>query len=312
MNILVIGGTGFIGSHLVESLTRNKEYNVSIISVSDIKTSPIMNIADKVKFYNQDISDGNAVEKLIGKINPDVIVHMAANTNVERDYHNVSTMIKDNLLTTLNIYTASLALNNLKCIITFGTVEEYGQNKSPFTEDQKELSVSPYSFSKTCVTHLSSYFYRIHHLPIVSVRPFLTYGEYQENQFIPYVIKKCLKNETVNMTKGEQTRDFIYVGDVADAIVSIIKKPEKVIGQILNICTGKEIKVKKAALLIKKITGSSSQINFDALQYREGENMHFYGSNKKIASLLNWAPKFSFEDGLRKTIKWYEAQSRKE
>lgn len=304
--ILVTGGTGFIGGHLVRELVKQGS-EIAVISRQDIEHTPIRDL--KIEFYKHDLTDRSETERTINRFKPTIITHLAAHINLDRDYNLIDAIIEDNFLSTLNIYRSCMGLENLKCIISSGTVEEYGQNQAPFIETQRELPVSPYSFSKTCITHLSSYFSRIHSLPIVTVRPFLTYGENQTNQLVPFVIRKCLNNETINTTKGEQTRDFIYVKDVVDALITIMKNPEKVVGEILNICTGKETSIKDVVLLIKKYTDSESKINFGALEYRKGENMHFFGSNQKISALLGWKPKYSLEQGIKNTTDWFKSKA---
>jgi len=304
--VLVTGGTGFIGSSLVRKLLKMK-FDVTIASISDIEQSPIKDLKNEISFYKMDLTNQEETKRLIKNVNPSIIIHLAAKIDLRRDPEIIESMMKDNFFITLNIYRASLSLDNIKCIITLGSAEEYGQNKAPFNEKQKEMPVSPYSLSKTCMTYLSSYFCNIHKIPIVVLRPSVVYGENQTSkQFIPYIITKCLKNEPIDMTKGEQTRDFIYVGDLSDAIIKISKNPTRVIGKVMNICTGEKIRIRDAAFMIKKYTKSKTKMNIGAIKYREGENMHFYCSNKKANSLLNWSPKYPFKKGIKKTIEWYK------
>ena len=305
-NILITGGAGFIGSNLIRALIE-LDFNISVIGLDNIKNSKISDLKDKINFFQSDLSSKYNLREILKKSNPSIIIHLASLINLKRDINLIETMMK-NFETTLNLYNESSNLDELKCIISLGSAEEYGDNSSPFNEKQREAPSSPYSLSKTCVNYLSSYFYRIDNLPITTIRPFVVYGEYQtNNQLIPYIISKCLKNEEIITTTGEQTRDFIYIKDLIRAIIKIIENfDKKLFGETINICTGNEIKIKDAILFIKKETNSNSKINFGALPYRGGENMHFFGSNEKAKLLLNWNPKYSFEEGIKRTINWHK------
>ena len=115
----------------------------------------------------------------------------------------------------------------------------------------------------------------------------------------------------VDMTEGKQGKDFIYIRDVLDAIALILENPQKVLGELINLCTYKEITLRDIALTIKKKTGSLSKLNFGALKYRDGEKMHYYGSNLKAKKILGWFPKCSFENGLDRTIAWHKDRMEK-
>jgi len=305
--ILITGGTGFIGSNLVRKLIESN-FKVAVMSNDNIKDSKIKDLIGKIEFIRLDLLNEETTNKEIKNLNPSIIVHLAASINVSRDIFTLKSVMKNNIQITNNIYKSCFGLKELKCIISMGSSEEYGKNKPPFEESQREYPVSPYSLSKTYVSYLSQYLYRNCKLPIVILRPFLVYGEYQTNdQFIPYVIKQCINNKAIDMTNGDQTRDFIYVKDLVSAIMKTIENPDNCLGEIINICSGKETKVKEAALLIKELTKSESKINLGKLPYRKGENMHFYGSNKKAKRLLGWEPEYLLKEGLKITIEWYKS-----
>jgi nucleoside-diphosphate-sugar epimerase len=307
-NILITGGTGFIGSNLIRKLIE-LDFNISVIGLDNLKNSKIADLNDKIIFYQSDLSNKYNLGEILKKSNPAIIIHLASLINLERDNLLVEKLMK-NFEITLNIYNGALNLKDLKGIINLGSAEEYGGNIPPFRESQKETPTSPYSLSKTCINYLSSYFYRIHNLPIVTLRPFVVYGEYQTNhQLIPQIISKCLRNEPIETTLGNQTRDFIYVQDLVNAILKIIQNPHKALwGETINICSGEEVKIRDIILKIKQETNSNSEIKFGAIDYRNGESMNFFGSNEKAKLLLDWELEYSFEEGLKKTIIWNKNQ----
>ena len=303
--ILVTGGSGFIGSHLVEKLVSlNAEVSVLIRNSSDLWR--LSSVKDKISIYETNFLDPVNLKQTLEKIKPEIIFHTMADIRVKRDPNLLNSMIENNFQTTINLI-RNLNKEKLELFINFGTCEEYGDGEVPFKENQKEIPVSPYSLSKTMTTYLSSYLAKIENFPIITVRPFLTYGPKQVNeQLIPFIIRSMIKGEKVNTGKMEQTRDLVHVNDVVSALIKIpgsnIKK-----GEIINICSGKEIQVKS---IVKKICDLTNRPFEEFVEtsapYRIGETMHFYGSNEKAKKLLNWTPQISFDEGLKETVEWYK------
>lgn len=284
-DIVITGGSGFIGINLFHEFNDN---------CTILDKNPL-HVDNSVQL---DMLDLPSLKKILKTLNPTIIIHLAGSLE------ETEAAFINNVKLTYNLYKAASNLRTLKYIITFGTSDEYGQNKPPFVETQKEMPSTFYSLSKTYITYLSTYFFQQQKLPIVVVRPFLVYGEYQKKQFIPHVINQCLGNEPIVMTPGEQTRDLVYVKDIGMAVKKIIEKPG-LGGNIFNLCSGKETKLRDIAVLIKKITNSKSDINFNRA-YRKAEIMRLYGSNEKAQKLIGWSPKYSFREGITKTIEWYK------
>jgi len=303
--VLVTGGSGFIGSHLVEKLV-SLGADVSILTRKSSDFWRLDFVKDKISIFEVDFLNSGDLKDVLKKINPEIVFHTMADIRVNREPELLEYMIENNFQSTINLI-RSLDKEKLKLFVNFGTCEEYGDGEVPFKEHHKEIPVSPYSLSKIMGTYLSSYLTKIEDFPIVIVRPFLTYGPKQINdQLIPFMIRSMIKGERVNSTKMEPTRDFIHVNDVVSALVKIpvsdIKK-----GEIINICSGEEMQVKEAVKKICELTGRPfEEYVKTTTPYRIGEMMHFYGSNEKAKKLLNWEPKISFEQGLKETIEWYK------
>lgn len=301
--IFITGANGFIGSHLTRRLVKsNKEVHILIKKDADIKR--LKEIQNKIIIHQGDLTEEKTIHRILNKVKPKKIFHLGSLVNPERNINLFSDMIKINLIGTLNLLKAIKNLN-IDCFINTGTCEEYGNGKAPFKESQTPKPVSPYSFSKVASTKLAQTYHVITKKPIITLRPFLTYGPNQSPYLIiPSLINKALKNENFNMTKGEQTRDIIFVDDVVDAYIKASESKEA-IGKIINVGTGKETKVRDLAEKIIELTKSETQIKFGALPYREGEVMHFFADTSKVKKLLNWEAKISLTKGLKKTIDWY-------
>ena len=141
-------------------------------------------------------------------------------------------------------------------------------------------------------------------LPVVILRLFLVYGEGQGfNRFLPQIIKGCLKNEAFPTSEGNQIRDFCYVSDIVDGIIATIKS-EQVNGHILNLASGKPIKIKSVIKKVVDIVGSGKP-RFGEIKYRSNENLSLYADISKAQKLISWKPKIDFDFGLKKTIDYY-------
>ena len=300
---LVTGGTGFIGSYIVNLLLK-KGCNVKCLTFNSEFDWRIDYKNYKIDYIN--LLDQETLNKYIKALKPDIIFHLAGYVNAERDFNYINKMIDINLKGTMNL------LKSLNCIdydlfINTGTCEEYGYNPVPFFESQKENPVSPYSASKVATTYFCKMIKKIYNKPIVTVRPFLTYGGKQiSRMLIPWLIYSGIENKEIKLTDGEQTRDFIYVKDIANGYLSLVKSREEIIGEdIFNLGTGKEIKINDVVKIIKTRFNTNKYI-IGAINRREGETSHFFPSIKKIKKYTNWEPRYSLEEGLNETVEWFQ------
>jgi len=304
IRVLVTGAAGFIGSHLSRELVR-RNAEVFLIDKPGINTARIEDILDKVRVHYVDITDFSSLKNSIREIRPQKIFHLAAYVDVTRDWVIVDKMINVNIKGTLNLL-RSLDGVNYDCFVNTGTCEEYGDNPTPFSEDQVPNPVSPYSASKVSATMFCQMLHKTVNLPIVTVRPLLTYGPGQESQMlIPSLIKNVLKGKSFKMTKGEQTRQFNYIDDVVEGFILAGTTPEG-IGEVINLGSGAEYRIKDVAKMILNLMGNPIKLEIGALPYRPGETMHFYCSNEKAKKILGWRPNIPLKVGLKRTIDWYK------
>jgi UDP-glucose 4-epimerase len=299
VKVLVTGATGFIGSHLVRRLVSEGAEVYGIDKV--IQKSP----EKSAKLYQADLRDFDSILKLTGTIKPKKIFHLAAFLDTARTMDTIDDMVEINIRGTLNLVRA-LNVTDYDCLVNIGTSEEYGDNPVPFQEDQTPNPVSPYSASKAATTVFCRMLHKTLGLPIVTLRPFLTYGPGQEgNMLVPSLMKQIMRGKDFEMTDGLQTREFNYVADTVDGIIRAAITPAAV-GEVINIGNGAEYQVKTVVQKIIKLMGSSIIPKYGALSHRPGEAMHFYCDNTKALQLLGWRSKVSLDEGLKITADWYK------
>jgi UDP-glucose 4-epimerase len=304
ISVLITGSTGFIGSHLTRALVLRGARAHLVVRPN---TTPwrIHDLLDRVTLHYADILDYKALLQIAKNVNPIKVFHLASMVNAERRFDLLTEMVKVNIQGTANLLLA-LQDTPIDCVINTGTCEEYGINQAPFVENQREKPVSPYSVTKVASTHIAQMMYRVSNFPVITVRPFLTYGPAQkDNMFIPALIKAALSGKQFDMTSGEQTREFNYVSDIVDGYLKAATTPSA-LGEVINLGNGVEYKISKVANLIMKLAGKTINLNLGALPYRPGEVMHFYSQPKKAMELLQWKPKINLKQGLIRTIEWYK------
>lgn len=306
--VLVTGASGFVGRHLFQKLA---QFGCEIAVISRGQVS----FSEKVRVYSGSIEDKAFMTETVSEFSPNIVFHLAAARDRVLTQEAFNNTIQANIVGTLNVLFACTKLNDLKRVVVLGTAEEYGPNKAPFVETMRELSVSAYSFSKQSATHLSQLMYNSFGLPTVVIRPSIAYGPGQKNDmFLPALIQSLIKGEPFLMTPGEQTRDYIFIDDLVEALVktgcAYLEKDEatKINGEIINIGSGQAIQIAKLVQQVEKLLQVKDLAKLGALQYRKTEQMNYWLDVDKAKKLLNWSSETSLEAGLAKTIQWMREQ----
>ena len=294
--VLVVGGTGFIGTHIVkEALVRGLQ--VTIISKNHKALSD--RIKD-IEYLSTDISNKDSLYNQL----KDKTFHHVINLGGYVDHSNYSSggdkVFDVHFNGTKNLINC-INKDSLRSFIQIGSSDEYGDNPAPQNESQRESPISPYSFAKTTTTHFLQMLYRTEQFPVVILRPFLVYGPGQGmERFIPQVINGCIEGKKFPISEGKQLRDFCFISDFVRSIFSSIDNTES-FGEVINIASGEPISIKDVVTKIQKIIAMGNP-QFGKTAYRDGENMELYADITKAKKLLNWQPQISLEEGLKKTI----------
>jgi len=302
--VLVTGGAGFIGSHLVKRLI-NDGAKVSVIVKynSIIDNIRLASVWNKISIIEADLRNIDSLLQ-IQNIEFDYIFHLAAYNHVGDSFNHVNEAINSNTIATANLIEYG---PSYKSFLYMSTSEVYGyQTIIPFNEDSIPFPISPYAIGKYGGELYARMKRHQTNKSIVCVRAFNTFGPFQsERAVIPELISKALKGEIIKTTKGLQTREFNYVDNVIDGLIAAITKSPAFDGAI-NIGANDDISIADLVKMIHRLTNSKSKLMIGALPDRPTEIWEMSANNDKAKEILNWQPKIPFEKGLFKTIEWFK------
>lgn len=328
MKIFITGGAGFIGSAVVRMAVDSGHeilnldslsYAANLSNISEVSSSSDYN------FVKGDICDSDIVGNIFSNYKPDAIMHLAAESHVDRSIEGPSEFIKTNILGTFNLLQEARTYyeglkGNKKDLFRFhhvSTDEVYGDlsfSDPAFEETTAYDPSSPYSASKAGSDHLVRAWGRTYGLPILITNCSNNYGPYQfPEKLIPVVILKALNGESIPVYgKGDNIRDWLYVDDHADALLRVLKTGK--VGETYNIGGNNERSnlelVETICDLIDKRATSFTKPSRELIEFvndRPGHDRRYAINANKIKSDLGWEPSVKWDDGFKKTIDWYIA-----
>jgi nucleoside-diphosphate-sugar epimerase len=231
---------------------------------------------------------------------PEFVVHLASRTTPGRDLGDFEQQVAATVLPAITVARSLPASTRLA--IFFGSCEEYGNTAPPFREDGPTMSFSPYGWAKNTTREAVLLVARTLGRPVCWVRPFLTFGPGQgSGLFVPDVIRACVRNQRLDLTTGEQTRDFIAVKDVCGMVQQILQHPDRADGKVVNLCSGQPRTIRSVGDAIRRLVGRGD-LCWGALPYRTAEAMEFYGSTDTFDRVFGHYPLTDFDHALAETI----------
>lgn len=312
LSVLVTGGAGFIGSHLVDRLLKDG-FNVTVLD--DLSTGKLDNLAshkdeENFHFIRGDIRDSDLVKRALKDV--DAVFHEAALVSVSHSVKDPILTNEVNVTGTLNLLKACLD-SNVKRFIFSSSTAVYGDTKTlPIREDAVPQPISPYAVSKLAAENYTRVFYEVYALETVCLRYFNVYGPRQEygpySGVITIFINQLKQGKPpIVYGDGEQTRDFVEVQDVVEANLLALKKKDAV-GQIINIATGLPTTVNQLAKLLQEIMGRTELKPVHA-KARLGDIRYNYADIGKARKILGYDPKVILKAGLTRLVEWWATHS---
>ena len=315
--IIITGGSGFIGSNLVDFLIKKKFFviNLDKLTYSSNRYKNKLRNIKNYKFIKIDIINQNTITKIIKTYKPEVIFNLAAETHVDRSIDSPKNFIKTNINGTFSLLESLRFLKKKKIspkLIHVSTDEVYGDIKAGIksNESHKYEPSSPYSASKASADHLIKSYIRTYNLKAIISNCCNNYGPYQfPEKLIPKIITNIFNNKELPVyAKGKNSREWIYVEDHCEALFRLYLRGKD--GESYNVGSGVNLqninlvkKIIKICKIMKIKIGKKSRIKF--VKDRPGHDFRYALDNRKIYNQLKWKPKVKFEQGLKQTIFWY-------
>lgn len=310
--VLVTGGSGFIGSHLVHRLlAAGAEVAITVRYGNVMKNERLRDCWEDLRVIEADLRNRGALDAGLREFPPEVVFHLAAYNHVGQSFVQVEECFDVNAKGTANLLDTC---GNVEKFIYASTSEVYGlQTEVPFVETMCPQPISPYAITKYAGELYCQMKQRIGgETSVMILRPFNTFGPYQSAKaVIPELIVNCLRGVPIKTTAGEQTREFNFVENVVDGMVLAGSHSGKFDGPV-NIAAGEEEPIRDLVRKIAELTGTRSEIEIGALPYRPTEIWRMYADSSRARELLGWKPTVGLDEGLKRTIEWFREYYRAE
>ena len=299
--ILLTGGTGFVGSHLLEKLL-NLNKNVILLKRSFSDPWRINKFIENENLIVKNI-DEESVDEIFNQYSIIGIFHLASLSQRELNSNIISKMIDSNIKFPTQLLENSIN-NNVKFFINTGSVYEYELNNPPISEKTKIKPFNLYASTKTAFEDILKFYSANYDLNCSTLKLFTTYGpKDNENKITPYLIISSMKKEKIHIKSPNKTLDLIYIDDVINSYITVMNNISKFNEyDSFNIGTGVGTRIKDLLEIIESNLGKNKNVT-----YGNSEDDQVWCSNKKINKKLRWNPKIKIEDGIKRTIDYYSS-----
>jgi len=310
--ILITGGAGFIGSHLVDELVRQGN---RVVVLDDLSSGKKENINKKAKFYKLDVRSKKIAE-IFKKEKPQIIFHFAARPLVEEAFKNPYDAIEVNVMGTVNILeacrTAQKTTRGVESVVIVSSDKAYGKAKElPYTEEHPLRGDHPYDASKSSADLLAKTYASTYGLPVKITRFSNVYGPGDLNlsRIIPGIIEAVTtKKELLIRSDGKMVREYTYVKDIVDGCIKLATHVGN-FGEAFNFGSKNVFSVLEVVKKVESALGK--KIDYKILNIAKNEIPEQYLDWSKAKAILNWEPKTTFEDGIKETFNWHKNELQK-
>lgn len=307
-NVLVTGGAGFVGGHLVEELVELGA-KVVVVDINLDKKSYLLteNLHKKSRVINLNICDYKKLSALIKKYKIEYIFHLAAQALVENAYNDPKYTLDNNILSTVNILEVTRKNNNIKGVVVASSDKCYGKlKKKKYVETDPLSGDHPYDTSKSVTDLISTTYYITYKIPVVVTRFGNIYGEGDLNfsRIIPGIIKSIIKNKTLQIrSNGKYVRDYLYVKDVARGYILLAQNIDKVKGEAFNFGSDDTLSVLQLINQLELVL--NKKIKYRIMNTAKNEIPYQSLNYSKIRKTFGWKPKENIKSIIKKIFNWY-------
>lgn len=309
-NILITGGAGFIGGHLVDELV-NAGANVTVpyLDIDPRSIFSLRNLGKKVTCQIVDIVNYKDIYTLILENRIEFIVHLAAQTLVTLAYKNPYETLETNIMGTVNILEAARTISSVKSVIVASSDKAYGKTKNAYTEDSPLAGDHPYDVSKSSADLISQAYHKTYGVPVVVTRFGNVYGEgdLHFDRIIPGICQAIIRKELLLLrSDGSYVRDYLYVKDVVNGYIHLLTHIDKTAGEAYNFSSSETFSVLDLIREAEKILDLT--IPYKIMNSAKNEIPYQHLDDSKMSS-LGWVNKYSLQDCLPQVLGWYRKNS---
>jgi len=308
-NIIVTGGAGFIGGHLVKKLVALGA-NVLVIDITIIENCIFVTSGSykKTKFELVDVRNRSEIERVFKEFNPKFIFHLAAQALVGNGFFNPVKTFETNVMGTVNVLEAARNLKYLKGIIVASSDKAYGKLKtnSAYKEDFPLFGDHPYDVSKSCEDLIALTYFKTYQLPVAVTRFGNVYGEgdFHFNRIIPGICEALVNNKTLEIrSNGKYVRDYLYVEDVVNGYLFLLSKIDSIKGEAFNFSSNDNLSVLDVVKTVEKSLGE--KIKYTIKNSAKNEIPYQHLDDSKIKK-LGWSSSHSLKTSLPSVLEWYK------
>ena len=308
--IIVTGGCGFIGSHLTEALVQHGATVRALVHYNSRNDWGMLeelseSVRSEIDVISGDVRDPVLIRSVAK--NCEIVFHLASLIAIPYSYTAFASYVETNVQGTLNVMQACLE-NGVKMVVHTSTSEVYGTAQyTPIDEDHPIQAQSPYSSSKIAADKIVESFHLSYDLPVVTIRPFNTFGPRQSARaVIPTIICQALSRERIELGLLSPVRDLTYVDDTVNGFIMTAECDEAV-GQVINTGSGSGISMRELANVAMEVMGVEKKVVEDKSRLRpsKSEVMELICNNRKAREIIGWQPRISLRDGIEKTVEFF-------
>ncbi len=307
MNILVTGGAGFIGSHLVDALIVHR-HRVTILD--DLRTGKRSFVNRSARFIKGDVCDQGMTRRVFTREKPEVVFHLAAHIDLRKSVADPVYDAQENILGSLTVLEQCRRVGTKKFIFSSTGGAIYGDTRRiPTPEQQTPKPRSPYGINKRAIEQYLDYYREVHGIPSVTLRYSNVYGPRQnpdgEAGVVAIFAKKIFNRQSITINgDGRQTRDYVFVEDVVRANILAMDRD---ISGVFNIGTGKEVTVNALLRQMERCVHGTTRFTHGPAKL--GEQRRSALNSARASRVLGWKPQVHLEEGLKKTLSWFQSNA---